>query len=127
MSNISIPVTRLAPSPASALNLTMLDRLLAPTMFCLAAVFLSLAAGVIHRLGHIDMTALEADLFFWGLVLLWPLFILEGLLRFVVCRRPAATQRQRLLAFLGICLFPPFRMGGRTYADAGALWLPGLG
>jgi hypothetical protein len=127
MSSLSLSAADFSLRPARTPFLETLDRLLAPIMFYLAAVFLILAAGVIHRLGHIDLGALEADLILWGLVVLWPLFVLEGLLRLAVCRRPETSRWRRLAVFLGVCLFPPFRLGGRAYADVGTTWLPGLG
>jgi voltage-gated potassium channel len=128
MSIISLPAADptgpSTPAPAAA---EILDRRLARAFFYLAFVVLVLAAGVIHRLSHGDLTAFETAVIFWGLVLLWPIFVLEGVLRLIVCRRPAMRWWQRLAVFLGVCLFPPFRLGARAYVDSGKIWLPGLG
>ena len=115
--------------PAAGLTrrLELLDRLLGPTFFFLAVAFLILTAGVIHRLGHAGLTDFEADVLVWGLLLLWPMFVLEGLLRLLACRPPGSGLGRRLSAFLGVCVFPAIRMGGRAYADAGKCWLPGPG
>jgi voltage-gated potassium channel len=107
--------------------LDLLDRLLGPTFFFLAVAFLILAAGVCHRLSHTGFTGFEADVLFWGLVLLWPVFVLEGVLRLLACRRPGSGFGQRLVAFAGLCFFPAIRLGGRAYADSEKIWLPGLG
>jgi voltage-gated potassium channel len=93
----------------------------------LGVLCLTLAAGVLHRLGRGAWTAFEADVLFWGLVLTWPVFVLEGVLRLAVCRRPGMSPWRRVAAFVAVCLFPPLRMGGRAYADAEKIWLPGLG
>jgi voltage-gated potassium channel len=105
----------------------MLDRLLGPPFFFLSVTFLVLAAGVLHRLGHGGLTVFEADVLFWGVLVFWPVFVVEGLLRLVACRRPGILWRQRLAAFLAVCLMPPLRLGGRAYADPGKIWLPKLG
>jgi voltage-gated potassium channel len=107
--------------------LARLDQFLGPVFFFLSIAFLILAAGVIHRLGHGGLTAFEAGVLLWGALLLWPLFILEGLLRMVVCRRPATPWRHCLAVFLLVCAFPPLRLGGKAYADARKMWLPAWG
>lgn len=108
-------------------NLVRLDRLLGPAMGCLAVVWLVLAAGVIHRLGHGELTSFEASVILWGLLLVWPIFVLEGLLRLLAVRRPERSRWQRLITFVAVCLAPPLRLGGRAYADPAKIWLPGLG
>jgi hypothetical protein len=105
----------------------LLDRFLTRPMFFLAFGFLLLSAGLIHRMGHDDQTPFEHAVILWGLVGLWPVFVCEGMLRLVVCRRPGTGGWQRLAIFLAVCLFPPFRLGGRAYANPEQLWLPGLG
>jgi voltage-gated potassium channel len=104
-----------------------LDQLLAGPMFCLAVLSLLLAAGVFHRLGHGDLTPFEANVILWGAVLLWPIFVIEGMLRCLLCRRPEMSPWRRLAVFVGVCLVPPFRLGGRAYADPDKVWLPTLG
>lgn len=125
--SISLPSATMAGRPTRMPALELLDRALGPPIFLLAVTVLILAAGILHRLSHGDITALEADVLFWGAMLTWPVFVLEGVLRLVACRRPEMSLGQRVAAFLGVCLFPPLRLGGRAYADANEIWLPGLG
>jgi voltage-gated potassium channel len=125
MSIVGLPIVTTPPARAPAAE--WLDRRLTRPMFYLSAAVLVLVAGVIHRLGHGALTDFEAAAIFWGLALLWPIFIVESLVRLVACRRPGISWRRRLTVFLGVCLFPPFRLGGRAYADPATIWLPGLG
>jgi hypothetical protein len=127
MSAIHMPSAEAVDRPARATVLEALDQLVGPALFYLSAAVLVLAAGVIHRLSHGDLTAFEANVLFWGMVLTWPLFVLEGALRLIACHRPGMSRGRRVAAFLEVCLFPPLRLGGRAYADPGRIWLPGLG
>jgi hypothetical protein len=127
MSAVSVSRVDLSAPLTRARALEFLDRLLGPACFYLAVTFLIFAAGVIHRLGNAGLTLFETDVILWGLLLLWPIFVLEGLLRLAACRRPGMPFTRRLSAFLGVCLFPAFRLGGRAYADPGKIWLPRLG
>jgi voltage-gated potassium channel len=105
----------------------LLDRFLARPMFWLALAFLAVSAGVIHRIGHGHTTLFETEIIVWGLLLLWPLFVLDGLLRLLFCRRPETPLAYGLVSFLLLCLAPPFRLAARSYADPDLLWLPWLG
>jgi hypothetical protein len=127
MSATELPVATSSRRRAPAPVLGSLDQVLGPGFFFLSVAFLILSAGVIHRLGHGGLTAFEAAVLFWGALVSWPLFILEGLLRLAVCRRPGIPWRHRLAAFLLVCAFPPLRLGGRAYADPGKIWLPAWG
>jgi len=127
MSATNLLAATLPPRPARAPVLERLDQLLGPAFFFLSVAFLILSAGVIHRLGHGGLTAFEAAVLFWSTLLTWPLFILEGLLRMAVCRRPGSPWWHRPAAFLLVCAFPPLRLGGRAYADPGKIWLPSWG
>src|ERR1043165_2234638 len=133
MSTIPMSVTTPVPTTVRdsraqpAPTVELLDRFLTRPMFFLAFGFLLLSAGLIHRMGHDDQTPFEHAVILWGLVGLWPVFVCEGMLRLVVCRRPGTGGWQRLAIFLAVCLFPPFRLGGRAYANPEQLWLPGLG
>jgi hypothetical protein len=120
---VATPTCRTAPRPV----LERLDRLLSGPMFVLAAVSLCLAAGLIHRFGHGDWSTFEATVILGGMLLVWPLIALEGVLRLLLCRRPDTSRFWRILAFVGTCALPPLRLGGRSYADADKIWLPGLG
>src|SRR5262245_12818382 len=99
MSIISIPNVDRIVRPASGPALERLDRILARPLFFLAVAALVLAAGLIHRLSHGYLTPFEANVILWGLALLWPVFILEGLLRLAVCRSETPWWR-RLGLFL---------------------------
>jgi len=127
MSIVGLPIGHVTAPPKETPLAEWLDRHITRPMFYLSAAVLVLVAGVVHRLGHGDLTAFEVSAIFWGLAFLWPVFILESLVRLVVCRRPASSWWRRLAVFLGVCLFPPFRLGGRAYADPETIWLPGLG
>jgi len=97
-------------------------------MFYLSVLFLILAAGLIHRVG-VDLSAatpIEEQLITKGMLLLWPIFIVEGFVRFRV-RRGQHSLVKRLFAYLFVCLFPPSRLVGRAYADPDMMWLPRLG
>jgi voltage-gated potassium channel len=105
----------------------LLDDHLTRPMFWLALAFLAILAGVSHRIGQGYTTLFEAEVIIWGLLLLWPLFVVEGLLRLWICRRPTMPLVQRLLGFVLLCLAPPLRLGARSYADGERIWLPWLG
>jgi voltage-gated potassium channel len=103
------------------------DRWLSPLMFWLGLAFLALAAGVLHRFEEESTaSALEYEVVFWGMLLIWPFFIAEGLLRLFFCVRPDRIARRLLLLAL-LVLAPPLRMGCRSYADVTRTWLPILG
>jgi voltage-gated potassium channel len=127
MSAISPPGWRLRSHRSRASALETLDRFLGPSFFFLSVLFLILSAGVIHRLGRASITPFEAHVLLWGAVVLWPIFIVEGMLRLAVSRRPGVSRWQRFAAFLAVCLAPPLRLGGRAYADPAKIWLPRWG
>lgn len=127
MSTIPLPSATAIDPPARPPPPEVLDRLLGPPLFYLSVAFLIFAGGTIHRLGHIAVTGVEGHALFWGLVLLWPVFILEALLRLVACRRSGLSWRGRLAGLAAVVAFPPLRLGGRSYADAEKIWLPCLG
>ena len=99
------------------------DRWLAGPMFWLALAFLILAAGVLHRIGYGFESIFEFELIAWALVVLWPVFLAEGLLRLCVCIRHDKLLRRLVYQTL-IVLAPPLRMGCRSYVDAAKMWLP---
>jgi voltage-gated potassium channel len=104
-----------------------LDRLLARPLFWLALGFLAASAGIIHRIGQGHTTLFEAEVIVWGLLLLWPVFILDALVRLLVCRHPNTPLAHRIGHSLLLCLAPPLRLGARSYADPETIWLPGVG
>jgi hypothetical protein len=102
------------------------DRWLSAPMFWLAVAFLVLASGVIHRIGEGFESRFEFALISWSLILSWPVFIAEALLRLFFCIR-AESVWWRLFYTIAICAAPPLRMACRSYADPTRLWLPGRG
>lgn len=95
-------------------------------MFALSIAYLAVASGVIHRVDQGYFTFFEVHLFLWSLALLWPLFAVESVVRFIVTRTQL-TLWQRSWILLAVLLFPWLRLGLRSYADATKLWLPWLG
>jgi voltage-gated potassium channel len=104
-----------------------IDGALARVMFWLSLVFLTVSAGVIHRIGHGHTTLFEAEVIVWGLLLLWPVFVLDALVRLVIGRRPDMPRWQHMLYCSLLAAAPPFRMGACSYVDPDLIWLPGLG
>lgn len=117
---MEVPEDKASAVEAEALR-RRLDRWLAWPMFFLSLVFLVLAAGVIHRLGSGFFTDVEAGLLAWAVYLIWPLFTVEELIRFLLRKGPLW---RRALSFLLVCLAPPARMAGRSLEDPNRLWLP---
>jgi hypothetical protein len=99
-----------------------LDHLLAAPMFWLSVVFLAAMAGVLHRHGGEGISRTETAIMFWALMLLWPIFIAEAVLRFVL--RNQVPYRARLGQLLLYCLMPPTRLGAHSYVDPHLIWLP---
>jgi hypothetical protein len=95
-------------------------------MFFLAAVFLVVLAGLIHRYPHLNAYDPEVYLIQGGLGVLWVIFLLEGGLRFGLRdrRRPAWKA---LLVAAACTVLPPLRMGSRSLVRPNHVWLPGLG
>jgi hypothetical protein len=103
-----------------------LDAWLTRPMFFLALLHLILLAGITHRLPEEGVAPSEVQVMVWGLLLLWPVFLLEGGLRLAVCRQPEEGWRPLAPALL-YCLLPPLRMGAPAYADPKRIWLPFVG
>lgn len=103
-----------------------LDRHVARPMFFFSLVYLAVASGVIHRIGHGHFELFELQLIAWCLVAFWPAFALEAVLRFWLSRHQL-TFWQRFWILLGVLVAPPIRLGLRSIADARQVWLPGLG
>ena len=94
-------------------------------MFALAFGYLLVVAGLVHRANTPTVTPLELFLIYGCLILLWPLFALEGLWA-VLNRDRHRPLKPFLLRYLLLLLIPPFRMG---WIDPrfGLIWLPRLG
>jgi hypothetical protein len=99
------------------------DRLAGP-MFLLAALFLVVLAGLIHR--YHRATPLEANLIEGALGVLWLVFLAESALRFAL-RDPRRPPWRPLAVAAACTLVPPLRMGCRGLARPDQLWLPRLG
>jgi hypothetical protein len=103
------------------------DRLAEP-IFYLAVVFLVLLSGLIRE-GHHVNAGTPADmlwLYLGGILLMWPVFLAEGMLR-VSLLPPTERSPKRIALTLGPSLLPPLRMAVRGVRRPDQLWLPGLG
>jgi voltage-gated potassium channel len=100
-------------------------------MFWVAAAYLLLLSGVLHlgvRDHHsaetpLDVRSLSSTVLLacgWGVALLHPLFLLEGIAHW---RENGNCLRQHVW----FCLFPPLRLGARDHGDGRAIWLPKIG
>ncbi|MCI0379776.1 MAG: hypothetical protein L0215_19400 [Gemmataceae bacterium] len=103
-----------------------LDRVLTKPMFFLTLAFLLVTAGVLHRIGEGFFTFLELGIIVWSLLILWPIFVAESILRFIVSAGQMGFW-PRWWHMVLVCLFPPARLGARSYSDVGKMWLPRLG
>lgn len=93
-------------------------------MFFLALVFMTMSAGVIHRIGQGHTTLFEAEIIIWSVYILWPIFVAEATLRlFVQVGRPGPFWRNLSYCLL-LSVAPPFRLAARAYADPDKVWLP---
>lgn len=102
---------------------------LAGPMFALGVVYLLLLAGVISRGREFDTAGwdtLEARVLVIGLMVLWPVFLAEALLRFFLQDR-VRWGLKTLAACLAAGLVPPLRLGARSATRPDRLWLPGMG
>lgn len=109
--------------PPGITLLHCVDQILMPFMFWLSVIFLAGLAGVLHRHNEGQLNRLEAAIMFWSMIAVWPIFILEGVFRFRirVWQAPFWTRFGYLIL---TCLFPPIRMGGRSYVDPHLVWFP---
>lgn len=103
------------------------DRLAKP-MFFLSWVFLILLSGLIREGHHLNAggTATLVGVYVVGVLLLWPLFLVEGLLR-VTWLQPGHRSFGAVAATLTPVLLPPLRMAVRGARRPEQMWLPGLG
>jgi hypothetical protein len=106
-----------------------LEDWLARPMFALAALFLVLVAAAIY-LARSSREAIwnqpAAQIVVAGLLLLWPLFMVEGLLRFYLTPRNH-RNRKALALSLVVALLPPARMAAHSPTRPDHIWLPWLG
>lgn len=97
-------------------------------MFFLSILFLVLASGLIHRVGMdpANVTPLEEQIIARSMLAIWPMFLIEGVVRLIVCRGQG-SRLQRIFGLLIVCLFPPSRVALRACSDPNRLWLPWFG
>lgn len=93
------------------------DRYLAGPMFLASLGFLVLLAGVLQDARHEVLLPRGTHLHFWGLAVLWPVFVVEMLVHLVLRSR---FWKQHLV----YCLLPPLRLGGRDHQTGRDVWLP---
>jgi hypothetical protein len=120
---MSTPIATLA-APDNGRR-TWEDRLAGP-MFFLAALFLVVLAGLIHRYPHLDSTSLEPYLIEGALGVLWLVFLVEAGFR-IRLRNQGRPVWKALVATAACCLLPPLRMGCRGLSRPNHIWLPRLG
>lgn len=104
------------------------DRLAKP-MFWLALAFLVLIAVVNHLVRVSQALAWEwlpMRVAIGGLLLLWPVFLVEAAVRFYL-REPEQRSGKDLARCLVVGLIPPLRMAARSRTRPDHLWLPWLG
>jgi voltage-gated potassium channel len=98
-------------------------------MFILAMLFLVLLAAVIHRGQELETTqwgTYEAWILLGGLAVLWPVFLVESVVRFFLAPRDRRTWKTAAY-LLATGLFPPLRLAGRSVTRPNHLWLPWMG
>ena len=106
-----------------------IERRLAAPMFVLAYLFLLLVAGVVHLLRDLppgDWETTESRFLVGGVLVLWPAFLAESVLRYFLHDRQGRGLRTALTCLLP-GLLPPLRMGVRSAAEPETMWLPRLG
>ncbi len=96
-----------------------LDRDAPLPMFAASVCMLLLLAGEIH-FSHGRMFAPLLPACHFGLMLLWPVFVLEAALHVV-------ARSRRWKQHLAYCLCPPLRLGARDASTGERVWLPRLG
>jgi voltage-gated potassium channel len=102
-----------------------LDRFWTRPLFFAAFLFLVVLAGAGHRLKDERISDFEVYLILGSLATLWPLFLVEAVVRFMFGNEPSLWRRVGY-SFL-VLLLPPLHLGSRGYARTHELWLPFLG
>jgi ribosomal protein L29 len=105
---------------------TFWERATEPAMFLVAFLQLLVIAGWIHRT---DPEKGIPELEFWLMsivsALLWPAFIVEGVVAFLR-RSPNVSRGKALARILSVWIFPPLRLGW-IHPTTNLIWLPRLG
>lgn len=99
---------------------------LGPVMFGLAFVHLLLLAGILHRAHYPEATRIEVQVMAYGLLVLWPVIVLETWIAVLIRNRAVRPLRSTVARAVWITLAPPLRMG-MPCPFTGMLWLPGWG
>jgi voltage-gated potassium channel len=97
-----------------------LDAWLAGPMWALTIVWMVCLAGGLQDLRHAPTLPVGTDLYWWGMILLWPLYLLE-LIAHTLLGSPR-YHYNLLYVFI-----PPLRLGGRDHRTWSRIWLPGAG
>lgn len=92
----------------------------------LAIAFLAGLAGFSHRYGRPDVHPLEVRLMGWVLMVLWPMFAVEAVMRYYLAWR-AGERRRAVVQALVVLVLPPLRLGYCGYYRRTEIWLPWLG
>ena len=100
--------------------------LLGPVMFWVAFLHLLLVAGFVHRAHHPEATRFEIQIMGYGLLVLWPVIVLETWVAFLIRDRAVRPRRSTLVRAIWITFVPPLRMG-MPCPFTGRLWLPRWG
>lgn len=97
------------------------------TMFWFGCLFLlSLGAVIHHHRDVLDLNRPELVVELSILGALWPVFILEAILRFLQ-RDKSKSTKSFLIHTIFICLIPPLRMGVRHHGKGQYVWFPFMG
>lgn len=97
-----------------------LDAWLAAPMWGISVVWLTCLAGGLQDLRGAPTLPSGTNLYWWGMLLLWPAYPLE-----LIAHKLAGSPNLRFnLVYL---LIPPLRLGSRDHATWTRIWLPGAG
>lgn len=97
------------------------DWLAAPMWYLTVVWMICLAGGLQDLRGAatgFPLSAAGTELFWWGLLLLWPIYVVELAVHILLGGR---NLRFNLL----YVILPPLRLGGRDHATWSRVWLPG--
>jgi voltage-gated potassium channel len=92
-------------------------------MFLVAALFLVILAGLLHRLPREGVTEIELHMIGWGIGLTWLAIALEQPFRFL-CRNHERSAWRAAGGALLFALIPPLRMGAYSQTRDKHIWLP---
>ena len=102
------------------------DRLLTRPMVTLSLVWLFLAAGALPQLDEHKIHGQLVHLAILLVLLMYPFFAAEFLLRFLYIERPT-RQWSRVASQVVVCVFPPLRMMVTPASAVGCVWMPLVG